>query len=82
MWADLLSPLVYFFSTAGFLSLAGHGLLHGYQISWYPHEDKLVGSYEAGETRTQIVFSGWDGGWSTRLHSSVLVWVSAPAFPG
>ncbi|CAM9276013.1 unnamed protein product, partial [Ascophyllum nodosum] len=30
----------------------------------YPHEERIVGSYEAGESRTQIVFVGYDGGYS------------------
>lgn len=30
----------------------------------YPDEDRVVGSYEAGESRTQIIFVGRDGGYS------------------
>ncbi|CAN0485179.1 unnamed protein product, partial [Laminaria digitata] len=29
----------------------------------YPNETVLVGGYEAGESRTQTVFAGRDGGW-------------------
>lgn len=29
----------------------------------YPDETLLAGSYEAGESRTQIIFAGRDGGW-------------------
>ncbi|CAN0473822.1 unnamed protein product [Ascophyllum nodosum] len=30
----------------------------------YPHEERIVGSYEAGESRTQIILRGRDGGYS------------------
>lgn len=29
----------------------------------YPDEVLLIGNYEPGESRTQIVFAGRDGGW-------------------
>ncbi|CAM9786200.1 unnamed protein product [Ascophyllum nodosum] len=31
----------------------------------FPFEERIVGSYEAGESRTQIILAGYDGGYST-----------------